>query len=87
MPRADEMSILAFQGPTEVKARIGCSAKGISGPVDVNFAPEEWNQDGSFEWNIGQVAKFVFHKSSLRFICVCINIDAYACIVKIDAFA
>ena len=67
MPRADESSALALDRATEVQADIGNGAIGVAGPVDVNFTPEEGNQNAPFNGNIGQVAKFVFHKSFLHY--------------------
>ena len=67
MPRADEMSAPAFQRTAEMKAHIGCGPIGVAGPIDVNFAPEEWNKNAPLSGNIGQVAEFVFHRPFLLY--------------------
>src|SRR5208282_4139638 len=65
MPGADELVLFAIQRTSEVEAGVGDGARPTFRPVHMHFAPEERNDDGTFGWNVGQLADFVLHGSNL----------------------
>src|SRR5690242_10212600 len=61
VPAAHELAVPAFERTAEMKAGIRGSSDPVAAPVDMQLTPEERHQDGTFDGDVGDLAKGMLH--------------------------